>query len=444
MHRALLPLLLGFVFLVHAPALWSTFVVDDRNDILDNPSAQAETFPDRFAQMSRPVLKASYALQDALHGPIPLGYHAVNLGLHLAVTGLVALLVLRASVLAGKEEAEAARLALVAAAVFAVHPATVETVTYVSGRSMGLSTLLVLIVLWVATGRRTRHLAAFLAAALTPLARETALIAPVFLLAWQLCLGRGEAPRHALARAAPVWLGAFAAALVLAAMPRHQELLAFSFAQRDALDALRGNISAVPAMLGLWALPWRISAVPTQPVIHGWTDAPTLLWIAFLAGAPLAALALRRRFPLAALAMLWVIAAFLPSNSLIWRVDPVAVRPLYLAGLGLSLLVALALTKVRIGSAVAALLVSGLAVMTFARAGLYADEVALFREAAAKNPGEPRPLVCLGLALANAGAREEARAVLAEASALDPYDVEARNALRLLEAAVPIYNPRPE
>jgi tetratricopeptide (TPR) repeat protein len=437
-------LVLGVAFLAHAPALWATFVFDDRNDVLDNPSAQAETFLARFPQMSRPLLKASYALQDALHGPSALAFHAVNLGLHLGATALVLLLVRRAAELAGRGSSEAGRLGLVTAALWAVHPASVETVTYVSGRSMGLSTVLVLAVLWAATMPRRHPALTFLAAALAPLARETALAAPLFLLAWQLGPGQREAPRRALSRAAPVWFGALAAALVLAAMPRHRELLGFSFAQRGAFDALRGNLFAIPDMLGLWAAPWQISAVPAQPLIYGWADAPTLLRIALLAGAPLAALALRHRFPLAALATLWTLLAFVPTNSLIWRVDPVAVRPLYLAGLGLSLLVALVLTKARIGMGLAVLLAAGLAILTFTRAGLYADEVALFREAAAKNPGEPRQLVRLGLVLANAGDWEAARAALAEASALDPYDAEARYALRLIEAGLPIYSLPPE
>ncbi|MDH5452448.1 MAG: tetratricopeptide repeat protein, partial [Paracoccaceae bacterium] len=224
---------------------------------------------------------------------------------------------------------------------------------------------------------------------------------------------------------------------ILALMPRHQDLVSFSIALREPLDALRGNVFAVAEMLGLWVQPWRISVMPSQPLIYGWGDAPTFLRLTLLAGAPLAALILRRRFPLAALAALWVILAFLPSNSVIWRVDPVAVRPLYLAGLGLSLLLALALCKLRFGLAAAVMLALCLAVLTFPRAALYADEVALFREAVAKNPGQPRPLVRLGLVLANEGAVDEARAALERALALDPYDREAENALRLIEAAAP-------
>ncbi|MCB6179277.1 hypothetical protein LHP98_14225 [Rhodobacter sp. Har01] len=439
--RRVCALVLGLAVLAHAPALWGGFVYDDFNDVVRNPSAQAGQFFQRLPQMARPLLKASYALQDALHGPNPFGFHAVNLALHLVATALVLALVRRAATLAGTPELAALRLAALTAALWAVHPASAETVSYVSGRSAGLSGVLSLAALWAATGPRPWPVAAFLSAALAPLARETALIVPLLLLAWQLCL---PAP-GGLRRAVPVWLGALAAALLLAALPRHQDLVAFSLTLRDPADALRGNLFAVTEMLRLWFQPWRISAVPAQPVIYGWTDLPTLLRLAALAGAALAALRLRRRAPLVALAVLWTLLALAPANSLIWRLDPVAVRPLYLAGIGLALLVACALVRVRagpvLGAMLAAALALGLAAMTFQRAGLYADAVALFADAAAKTPGEARPLVLLGLVQANAGDAAAARATLRRALALDPANAEARNALRLLEAGPPIYSP---
>jgi len=272
---------------------------------------------------------------------------------------------------------------------------------------------------------------AALAAALAPLARETALIAPLVLAAWQLCLPQEDRLR----RAAPVWLGALAAAAVLALLPRHRDLVAFSLDQRGPLEALRGNLFALPQMLRLWLLPWEISAVPTQPVIHGWTDPPTLARAALLCAAPVAALALRGRAPLAALGVLWAALALAPTNSLIWRVDPVAVRPLYLAGVGLALLAALALARWRLGLVLAPVLVLALAGLGFQRALLYADAVALFGDAAAKAPGEARPLVLLGLAQANAGDASAATATLQHALVLDPWNPDAQNALRLLQAA---------
>lgn len=426
-------------FAAHLPALRAGFVFDDRNDVTANPSALAASFLDRLAVTVRPLLKASYALQDAIHGLNPAAYHAVNLALHLCAAGLVAVLLDRALSLAGQKDARAHRVAALATALWALHPALTDTVTYVSGRSAGLSSLLLLAALVAATGERSRPWLALLAAALAPLARETALVAPLLLAVWQVTVGAGQPDR--LRRAAPVWAGAGLAAIILATMPGHRELVGFSLDQRDPLDALRANLFAIPEILRLWAEPWQVSLLPAQPVVHGWGEAATLLRLAALAGLAGGALAMRRSWPVASFAVLWGLVALLPTNSLIWRVDPVALRPLYLAGPGLSLLLALVLMRLRFGGALGLALGLGLGAMTFQRAMLYADEVALFADAARKAPGDARTQMMLGLALANAGRTEAAREALEQALRLDPFAREAANALHLLEAGGSIYSP---
>lgn len=47
-------LLVAGAFIAHAPALWPVFLYDDRNDILDNPSARSAIFFDRLAVTVRP------------------------------------------------------------------------------------------------------------------------------------------------------------------------------------------------------------------------------------------------------------------------------------------------------------------------------------------------------------------------------------------------------
>ena len=435
--------LLALTALAFAPGLSAGFVYDDRRDILMNPAAQAESFLDHLSATLRPLLKASYALQDAITGPSALAFHGVNLALHLGAVVLVLVLITRACRLSGHTRPQADRIALITAGLWAVHPALTDTVTYVSGRSAGLSGLLVLGAMVAATADRPRHLLAFTCACLAPLARETALVTPVLLVVWQATLGRHDPPALALRRALPVFLGALAAALIIAALSRHRDLVAFSLDQRSPLDTARANVFAIPEILRLWLQPWRISILPEQPVTYGWTDAPTLLRLAVLLALPAVALTQRHRAPVAAFAVLWTLVALMPTNSLIWRVDPVALRPLYLAGLGPGLLLALVLSRFRFGPLLACALVAGLALMTWTRATLYQDEVALFADASVKAPTDPRALVALGLVLANAGRVKEAQAALEQALRLDPFQTEATNALRLLRAGAPIYLATP-
>lgn len=438
---AALALLLAAI--AFAPGLRAGFVYDDRRDVLFNPAAQAETFFAQLPSTLRPLLKASYALQDATTGMSPTAFHALNLALHFGAVLAVFALIRRASLGAGYHRAVADRVAGATALLWALHPALADTVTYVSGRSSGLSTLLLLCCLLAATADRPHRALAFLFAVLAPLARETALVTPLLLLAWQMTVSRDEAPKAALSRAMPVWLGTLLAALIIAAMARHRELVAFSLDQRGPLDALRANLFALPEILCLWVAPWRISILPPQPIIHGWTDAPTLIRLAALVTLPTLAVALRHRAPMAALAVLWTLLALLPTNSVIWRVDPVAVRPLYHAGIGLSLLAALLLARARVGLWLAAVLALWLATQTWGRATLFQDEAALFADAAEKAPQDSRAHLMLGLVLSNAGRVNEARTALTEALGIDPFLTEAGNALRLLDAGGAGHSPAP-
>ena len=429
---AALALLVAAVF---ANAARAGFQFDDWADVVGNPAATAATFLDRLPLTVRPLLKASYALQDWLHGSWAAGFHAVNVLLHAAATMLVLVLARRMLRLMGGD----ASLALVVAGLWAVHPAMAETVTYVSGRSAGLSGLLMLAALALATGPRSRAAAigAGLCAALAPLARETALVLPALVLLWQVTLARAEPPPVAVRRIAPVLLGAGVAALVLAAMPAHRGLVEFSLQARGPVDALRGNVHAVADMLWLWLAPWQVSIDPAQPLAWGWLEAPTLVRLAGLAAAVAVALSLRRRAPLAAFAIGWTLLCFVPTNSVIWRVDPVALRPLYLAGLGPVLLLALVLGRLdrlvpRAGAAAALALMAVLAAMTVQRNALYADPVALWQQAVDQAPERGRPWVGLGWALMEEGDLAGAERALAEGLAREPWNLGARHLLEVV------------
>lgn len=361
-------------------------------------------------------------------------FHAVNLALHLGAVALVFVLINRALRLSGADDSRANLVAALTTLLWSLHPALTDTVSYVSGRSLGWSGLLVLAAVLAGTGDRHRPVLAFACAALAPLTRETALVAPVLLLAFQITVG--HMMPQPVRRSAPVWIGALIAAAILAAMPSHRDLVGFSLDQRGPLDAL-------PEILRLWVMPWDISILPTQTVTHGWTDPPTLIRSAGLALATGIAIALRHKAPVVAFAVLWTLLALLPTNSVIWRVDPVAVRPLYLAGIGVLLLAASGLARLPFGRWPGLALAVGLATMSWERATLYQDAVALFADAAAKAPSEARAHLMYGLIMANAGRGEEARAALQKALELDPFQTEAENALRLLDLGAPIYTPPP-
>ena len=427
------------VVTVFANALAAGFLFDDWADVVGNPAATAATFLDRLPETVRPLLKASYAVQDWLHGSWPAGFHAVNIALHAGAALLVFLLVARAARLSGMDGARVVSFACMVAALWAVHPALTETVTYVSGRSAGLSGLLMLAALALATGPASRAavLGAGSCAALAPLARETALVLPVLLVLWQATLASTEPLPLAVRRLAPVLIGAGIGALVLIAMPAHRALVDFSLQARPPLDALRGNVHAIADILWLWLAPWQVSIDPAQPLAWGWLETPTLVRLAGLAGVAALAWSLRRRAPLAAFAVGWTLLCLVPTNSVIWRVDPVALKPIYLASLGPALLFELLLVRIdrvwrRSGAAIGLAVIIAWSALTMQRNALFADPVALWQQAVDVAPERGRPRVGLGYAWLDAGNLAEAERALNEGLAREPWSIAARRGLELL------------
>lgn len=114
----------------------------------------------------RPMVWLLFWTQEKLFGIDPRGYHAVSLALHLANAALVGLLAWRLGT--------SATVAVIAAAIVALHPAPFEAVVWVSAQSELLAALWLLLMLHAWLGRRV-----FLASLLLTLAlltKESAII----------------------------------------------------------------------------------------------------------------------------------------------------------------------------------------------------------------------------------------------------------------------------
>lgn len=140
------------IALVVVAAFWNSFegvfVFDDILHIVENPRVRVLTPP--WAPLlgtTRPLIQASMALNYAIGGLNPWGYHAVNLGLHLGATLLLFGLLRRLLGRFTSTREAATGLAATMAALWAVHPLQTESVTYVIQRAevgMGLCVLLTL------------------------------------------------------------------------------------------------------------------------------------------------------------------------------------------------------------------------------------------------------------------------------------------------------------
>ncbi len=411
-----LPALMLLTAVTWALVPWGAFQFDDFLNVVRDPATtDATALLDRLQHGLRPLTRLSYFVDAQIYGMRAAGFLATNLLLHLVTTALVFAL--------ARQRLD--RLpAFLAALFFALQPANAEVVAYVSGRSTGLMTALLLGGLLLHD--RGQRLGAYALFALACLAKEVALIFPLLLVAWEATRLR---PRTVVVREATIAL-AFAVmiAAALLALDGYQSMLSWSFAFRSVGDNILANGRAIPAMLSLWVRPWALSADhdfdPTDHV------AASLTGLVLMVAVACAAIALRRRRPLLALALLWPLIALLPTNSIIAKIDLVTEKPLYLAwvvpaialGAAASALLARAAGRTlrTLAVAVTAATLCAMAGASWWRASLWRDPIALWSDAVAKAPGKSRCWNNLGMAHLVAGQEAAALVAFERAVSLDP------------------------
>ena len=151
-----------------------------------------------------PILYTTLWLEHKLWGFNPVGYHVINLVLHMAVTLVLWRLLLRLAVPG----------AWAVAAVFAVHPLHVESVAWVIGRKDLLAALFYLTCVlsylrFVEDGRRSHYVQALTWFVLSLLSKTTAVTLPASLLIWHWW-HRGRVTVADAARVAPFLLAGLA------------------------------------------------------------------------------------------------------------------------------------------------------------------------------------------------------------------------------------------
>ncbi len=126
-------------FLVFMPGLWAGFVNwDDSAYVFENAHLRSFDLKWAFSAVVvgnwLPLTLLSYALDYAIWGYSPFGYHLTNNILHAANTGLVLLLCLRLASARKMAAFESMAFSLTAALLFGLHPLRVESVVWVSER----------------------------------------------------------------------------------------------------------------------------------------------------------------------------------------------------------------------------------------------------------------------------------------------------------------------
>lgn len=434
--------------LVYVNALHNPFVYDDYHTVVANASIQrgAGIRAAVLHDVTRPIVNLSYAMDRALWGSGPAGFHVTNVLLHMLNVVLLYHFVRRLA-----EGRRAGLVACAAAVLFAVHPMMTEAVGYISGRSEVLCATWFLAGLlcgrrWMTGGGiRWRILTvAFWIAALAT--KETAAMFPFVLFACDRLTTppsgtpstapRASAPdrrTRLLTMHLPLMTIAAAAGVVRLAILRMEYPGQVSVHPRFVLldlDVVRRYV-------------WLLLHPAGQALFHQVADIRSLFDPRALAalgatGLMLAlAWGLRRVEPLASVGVIWFLLVLAPAAVLnvLDQGEPMAEHRVYLAAAGFFLAAGAgvgrigdwlrrAATPVRWAGRVAfALVVLSLGAQTVIRNAVWADPVALWHESVDLAPNHYRPRLLLGEALQDEGRREEAVEQYRMAVRLRPADV---------------------
>ncbi|HTG32198.1 MAG TPA: hypothetical protein VLB76_04655 [Thermoanaerobaculia bacterium] len=441
-----LPLLLGaalalLTLAAYLPALRNGFVnLDDGLYVTGNPQVQKGitrasavwALTANVANNWHPLTLLSHQLDCQLFGLDPAGHHATSLLLHLANTLLLF------AVLRGMTGAVWRSAAV--AALFAVHPAHVESVAWVAERKDVLSALFWILAMaaWTGYARRPspgRYLLVALMMILGLMAKPMVVTLPFALLlldVWPL-ERRGLGWQRLIAEKLPLLALSAVASLVTL---RYQRT---SLAPLDLVPwSLRLANAAVSyaSYLGKLLLPRNLAVFyPIPLAIPAWQVAAAAVLLAALTA--LAAWKARRA-PWLLVGWLWFLGTLVPVIGLVQvGRQAMADRYTYLPSIGLFVAIvwgiawgiaALARER-RAVLFIAAAAILALAVGTWMQAGTWHDSVALYRHALAVTRGNYVAHVGLAKALTAErnleGAEQQYRAALA----LRPRLIEARAGL---------------
>ena len=428
-----LPLVLIAAAIVFSPALNFQFVFDDRYQIAQNPTITSWSYLPQYFRSHvwgysstwtnyyRPVFLLALRIWESLVGLDPIAWHAFPIAVHMVNVALVFLL-------AKRLDNDRVTTGWIAATVFAVHPVHIEAVASIFGVTDALMTSSLLASFlcylhWRRNGRVPWFALSALLFAIALLTKESAVVFPLVLLAYEWIVARSD--EDSTRRAA--WPFAMVIVLILIAY----------FAARHAVLGAALGFTVVPVPWSTLVLTAPLSLVTFLRLLlvpYGMSSFYNCTYVArpdlvhfFL---PLALLLLivvgirfwshRTRTPLIAFAAVWAFLAVLPvlNIRLMQEGDFIHIRFLYVPCIAVSLLAAIAIRQLisspRHRFATAAALIIALAVSTYAQIGFLANNVVMFQRGVLIAPENRVPANNLADEYIKVGRLDEATTLLDE------------------------------
>ena len=320
----------------------------------------------------------------------------------------------------------------ITAALFLLHPVQTEAVGYLAGRSESLSVLFALAAFTVFLYRKetaapwTTVVAVLLLFGLALLSKEHTIALPALLLLTDYWWNPGFSLRGIRANwrlYAPIALGAAGGLAFFWRLIIGAESAGFAMKDFTWYQYFFTQWRALFVYIGTFLLPVKLSVDWDFPISKTMLDHGAIFGLIALVALCGAAWYYRRRFPLAAYGFFTYLILMAPTSSILPIRDPIADRRLYFSMIGLLLIVADGLSRIRVERK--SLLIGCAAVLAaaadhaHARARLWSDPVLLWEDAARKSPRKPRVRFQLAFAYYEQGRFQESVSEFEQAAKLE-------------------------
>ena len=418
------------------------FIFDDAPKILENlPIRHLWPLWNVVAHSSRPVVQLSLAVNYALGGLNPWGYHLLNIAIHI-LAALTLYGVVRRTCLSATSRTEwraaAPWLAVAVAVIWMVHPLQTESVTYIIQRCESLMGLFILLMLYcvirgAASPRRSWwNAGAVVSCALAMGCKPVAVTAPVVVALYdRACLAGSW--REILQRRGKLYAGLAATWLLLPLLlsqgQEWKDSAGFGVKEITPLQYALTQPGVIAHYLRLAFWPHPLCLDYGWPVARTATDVwPGLIVVCALLAATMWAW---RRRPVLAFLSAWFFIILAPTSSFIPIADPAFEHRMYLP---LAAVVVLAVMGIytllgRRSLVVFLVLIVGLGFLTARRNEDYRSELTIWTDTVAKRPDNVRAQYNLGNVLAATGRAAEAIGRYEQALRIKPGYAEAHNNL---------------
>ena len=416
-------LLLAVIIAVYWPGIRSPFQFDDEGGIVMNPAlwrlSDLRAVLTYNIVLPRPLFNLSLAIDHALWGLNPFGFHVTNLLIHLICALLVWQVGFKILRILGRDVELSRNAGIIAGFLFALHPAASESVIYIWSRSSSLMSLFLLAALAVWLGgiepvNRLRAALSFILYLMALATKEEAVFFPALLVAMDLCLFERAGRKRRLMYTLPFWLAPVTLLILRWAMGNGGlDFVSWRAGMGDELAKMshdRGFAVLLPMNFAtqckvgleyLRILLWPVGLSVDHGVIFESLvpSLPAVLGMFFVMGVFIFFLLFRRRFSLAAVAIsFFILPIFI--FYLIPTTDAMVERRLYLPLVGFSIWVGALITRamekhLKISAVVSVLMILFFALLTHSRAEAWQDKIKLWADAVRESPGKLRPGVTL-------------------------------------------------